>query len=151
GAAVQGPVRFTSDRPVGAGSVTITFSVSEGPRFVTTIVYSTLAPREPVAGPVFVTSRSARLTIGAEAAATLLPMLMSGTPSGGTTTALLPSMPVGVSAGRVPTTVKVMTDPTGSEITDESAVVPDAGEQVLVESTVQVQVTFVSAGVVPLS
>src|SRR5262245_14756444 len=107
-------------------------------------------PREPVEGAAFVTTRSARLTMLALTLALLLTGLRSVTPAGAAIVAVFRSVPAAF-AGNVPVTLNVAEDCAGSETADESGSVPDGGLQLPPEGAEQVHVTFVSAGVVPVS
>src|SRR2546428_6914544 len=60
---LHAPVAETKLSRGGVGSVSCTEAASEGPLFVTLIVYVTFVPGLAVAGPVLVTKRSASCTM----------------------------------------------------------------------------------------
>ncbi len=68
-----GDVSETNVVPPGSVSLSVTLSASLGPPFVTLTLYVVLLPATTVAGPLFVTARSAEVVTVAELFALLLP------------------------------------------------------------------------------
>ena len=58
-AVVQAPAVDPNVSPLGVASATLTLAASDGPGFVTTIVYTRLVPGTTFGGPVLVMPRSA--------------------------------------------------------------------------------------------
>ena len=76
-AATQSPAFDTNVSPAGVTSATDTAAASDGPAFVTVIVYVTLFPATTVVVPVFVIDTSADADTVVSAEALLLPGVAS--------------------------------------------------------------------------
>src|SRR5712671_4055224 len=153
GGAEHGPLgALTSVRPVGVGSVTTTLWASDGPSLFALSVNVTLPPRCADAGPDFVRRKSACGAIAALAVAVLLPGLLSAGIAGAVIVVVSVIGPAGTLAGSKPVTVKMALPPAGNDSVAFTGPIPPDWPQVADALTgVQVQMTPVSAGVVPES
>src|SRR5262245_37715726 len=137
----QAPALGTKPSPGGVGSSTTTLVAVDGPSFVTSIVKATLVPAVAMAGPDFVTTRSAAPTIVDVSELVSLADAGSVVSAGGATVAVLVSVPV-ASGDTVPVAVKVTEPPAGRSTVVVMLPDPLVAAQLDPGAGLQVQVTL---------
>src|SRR5262245_21498251 len=111
-AVVQSPALDTNVSPAGVESLTVTPVATDGPAFVTTIVYTALLPGTTVGGPVLVMPRFALCVI--VSVSVFEAVVGAPNPGGFCAVTVLIRFPVALAA-TVPVNEKVATAFTGSE------------------------------------